>query len=129
MDEQTGWYTDNAATFGDRIVAAREALGMSQTDLARRIGVRSATLEAWEDDRAEPRANRLQMMAGILNVSLAWLLTGEGEGVPAPSSAASDGGAEILTEMRQLRTEAARTVERLGVLEKRLRTLLGEGAA
>ncbi|MEM6637083.1 MAG: helix-turn-helix transcriptional regulator [Pseudomonadota bacterium] len=118
-----GWYSEAAATFGDRVAGAREALGLSQSDLAARIGVKLKTLRSWEDDLAEPRANKLQMLAGILNVSMSWLLTGEGDGLEAPSQ--DPGGspqiAEILTEMRTLKLEIARNGEHLGRLEKKLR--------
>jgi len=62
-DSRTDWYSDETATFGDRLSGVREALGMTQTELAERLEVRLATLMAWEEDRAEPRANRLQMLA------------------------------------------------------------------
>jgi transcriptional regulator with XRE-family HTH domain len=40
----------------------------------------------WENDRAEPRANRLDMLARILQVSISWLLDGQGTG-PAGTAA------------------------------------------
>ena len=78
MADQTE-YRDEVATFGDRLAAAREGLGLSQEDLARHIGVRRETLAAWEDDRREPRANRLALLAGVTGAPLRWLLSGEGE--------------------------------------------------
>ena len=67
-------------TLGGRIVRARESLGLSTAQLARRLGVETETLNLWETDRAEPRPNRLVTLAGLLNVSLSWLLVEEGEG-------------------------------------------------
>ena len=120
-----GWYSDERATFGDRVAAAREVVGLGEEDLARRLGVRVETLRRWEGDVDEPRANKLQMLAGVLGVSLAWLMTGAGEepGVPAPAE--NEEVAAILSEMRQVRGEMARAAERLGRLEKRLRGALG----
>ena len=69
MDE-SDWYTTDVATLGDRLVALREQAQLSQADLARKLGVKKSTLVAWEEDRNEPRANRLQMLSGILGVSL-----------------------------------------------------------
>ena len=63
---ETDWYGPDAATFGDRVAAARDAAGMTQAVLARRLGVRLATLRGWENDLSEPRANRLSMLAGLL---------------------------------------------------------------
>ena len=120
-----GWYSNESATFGDRLSAAREALGLDQADLARKIGVKLKTLQSWEDDLSEPRANRLSMLAGVLNVSLMWLLTGEGEGVAEPGADAmpAELGA-LLTELRQLTGTLARPAEKLGGVEKRLQRAL-----
>ncbi len=114
------WYSESAATFGDRVAAAREALGMTEEELARRLGVKLKTVQAWEQDTSEPRANKLQMLAGILNVSFRWLLTGEGEGLDAPAEPLAEDLAGLLTELRQVRAEMARNAESLGKLEKRL---------
>lgn len=118
-----GWYSAEAATFGDRMAGAREAMGLSQGDLARRLGVKAKTVSAWEEDIAEPRANRLQMMAGVLNVSIMWLLTGEGDGLDGPLT-----GSEMPADLRQaladmgaLRAEMKLLSEKMARLEKRLR--------
>lgn len=123
MDAQSsaGWFSDEAATFGDRLEGAREASGMTQEALARRLGVRLTTLQAWENDAAAPRANRLQMLAGMLNVSLMWLLTGEGDGLSGPPAApAHMGGSAILAEVRALRAGLSGLDGRLERLEQRL---------
>ena len=59
---------------------ARDGMGLTTAQLARRMGVKTTTLTNWESDVSEPRANRLMMLAGMLNVSLSWLVTGKGEG-------------------------------------------------
>lgn len=128
-DTQTDWYGPDVATFGDRVAAAREAAGMSQSVLARRLGVQLATLRSWENDLSEPRANRLSILAGLLNVSMMWLINGEGEGLDG----ATDGvgvmpadGAELLAEMRSLRVELSQSAKHVARLEKRLRAMLLE---
>lgn len=123
----TDWYGPEAATFGDRVAAAREAAGMEQNILARRLGVRINTLRNWENDMSEPRANRLSMLAGVLNVSMRWLITGEGIGVDAPSDTpeiTADAN-EVLAEMRTMRLEMLAKAEAMGRMEKRLRAMLG----
>ncbi|MGR3390035.1 helix-turn-helix domain-containing protein, partial [Sagittula sp.] len=93
-------------------------------------GVKLNTLEKWEDDMSEPRANKLSMMAGILNVSMVWLITGEGEGVgnPEDETPLSADLSEILSEMRTLRMQIKARTDKLGQLEKRLRQALKESA-
>ena len=123
MDDTTDWYGPDAATFGDRVAAAREAAGMSQSHLARCLGVKKSTLTGWEDDISEPRANKLSMMAGLLNVSITWLLTGEGEGMSAPDDAADTASdlAGYAAELREIRTAMRANSERAARLEKRIR--------
>lgn len=123
MSDEYEW-SDEAATFGDRLSVAREHAGMDQAQLARRIGVKLQTLQNWEADRAEPRANRLQMLAGLLNVSIVWLMTGSGAGAPVPGDGLEGGPAELrelLSELREIRRLQGRLAERTGLLEKRLR--------
>jgi transcriptional regulator with XRE-family HTH domain len=129
---ETGWYSADAATFGDRVTGAREARGMTRRELADRLGVRVKTLESWEEDRADPRANKLQMLAGVLGVSLMWLLTGEGDGLEAPpetDGAAANEVRSVLSETRQIRAEIGALAERMGRLEKRLRLIVSEARA
>lgn len=134
MNDETdsqNWYSDETATFGDRVAGAREAAGISQSDIARRMGVKLKTIAAWEEDLSEPRANKLQMLAGVLNVSLVWLLTGEGEGVAAPdeAQAISPDVQSTLLEIRALKAEMIGAAEKLGRLEKALRRQMRAGAA
>ena len=132
IDSTTGedWYSNDAATFGDRVAGAREALGLTQSDLARKLGVKLKTVQGWEDDISEPRANKLQMLSGVLNVSLMWLLNGEGEGIAAPGDEAEIPAdiSEILGEIRQLKSQLHQTADRLALMEKRLRKTLKESA-
>jgi len=65
-------------TLGERICKARDAVGLSTAQLARRLGIKTSTLQGWESDRSEPRSNKLVLLAGLLNVSPTWLLVGRG---------------------------------------------------
>lgn len=126
MSDSDDWYGPDAATFGDRVAGARDAAGMTQTQLARRLGVKKATIVSWEDDISEPRANKLSMMAGLLNVSIMWLITGEGEGMEAPTDPESPAHdlSEIVAELRAIRGEMRSSAERAARLEKRVRLML-----
>ena len=127
MDTQENWYSEENATFGDRLAAAREAAGLSQKDLAKKLGVKAGTLRNWENDLSEPRANRLSMLSGLLGVSLSWLLSGEGDGIDPPGYEVEvpEDITSILAELRGLRTESRLLTDRLGILEKRLRSAVG----
>lgn len=124
------WYGEDVATFGDRLAAARHYAGLDQAEFARRLGVKHDTVVGWEDDIREPRANKLQMMAGLLGVSVTWLLTGEGEGVEAAPGEEENQAVElpgILVEIRDIRTQMKANLDRLARLEKKLRVAAAEG--
>jgi transcriptional regulator with XRE-family HTH domain len=123
-EPENAWFSDNTATFCDILAAARDQAALSQGDLAKRLGVKLSTLRAWEDDRSEPRANKLQMVSGVLGVSMGWLMTGEGDGVDAPDAGAlppADGLEALLLELRQVRADITKSNERLALLEKTIR--------
>lgn len=118
MDDD--FYAEDRATLGDRITAARERAGLGSRELAERLGVRHRTLKAWEDDATEPRSNRMQMLAGVLGVSLVWLMTGRGGGpadasMDRPKAAAAIPG--LGEELREVRGLLAAATERLSRLE------------
>lgn len=129
MAETSDWFSGEVATFGDRLAGAREAAGLTQDQLARRLGVRLTTVQAWEDDASEPRANRLQMMAGMLNVSIRWLLTGEGDGLDSPVAPGllSDDAQTALKDLGRMRAQVLALATEMGQMEKRLRHLLRNG--
>lgn len=126
MDDADAYFSNQNATFGDRVAAAREAQGLSQEDLAHKLGVKLKTIHGWEDDISEPRANKLVLLAGVLNVSMRWLLTAEGEGLEAPEDEVELTGdmRDLMIELRRTKAEFARLTDHLGVLEKRLSKLM-----
>lgn len=122
MDDTDAYFGNDSATFGDRVAAGREAQGLSQEELAKKLGVKLKTIRGWEDDVDEPRANKLSMLSGLLNVSMRWLLTGEGSGVEGPVDGVELSGdvKDILLELRRTKAEFSRLADHLGQLEKRL---------
>lgn len=126
----TNWYAEPHATLGDRIEAARTAAGLSPAALAALLGVRGKTVLGWEADRAEPRANRMQMLAGALSVPLVWLLTGEGAGPRDPEAVPpAPATRRALDDLAALRAQALALAAQAGEMERRVRQILQEQAA
>ncbi len=75
---------DSASDLGARIADARVAAGRTQTDIANQLGVKVSTVDKWEGGLASPRSNRLTALAGILGVSLSWLIVGHGDEPTSP---------------------------------------------
>lgn len=100
-------------TLGGRISLAREAARLTMAQAARRLGVQTSSWNAWECDRANPRSNRLAMMAGLLGVSPSWLLTGVGAG---PVERSSNEVTELLRELRAASAEAVSSQQRVEAL-------------
>ena len=119
-------FSDEVATFGDRLTYAREAAGLSADELATRAGVRPSIIRAWEEDRREPRGNQLQLLSGMLNVSMRWLLTGAGDQDQAPrdAGAGADDLRALLAEMAELKAESLALARKIGQLEQKLRLQL-----
>ena len=59
---------------GDRLLAFRRAAGLTQIQLAERLGVAHANIAFWEWSDKPPRSDLLQQMAEILGVTVGQLL-------------------------------------------------------
>lgn len=107
-------HTQDNDTLGGRLSRAREASGITTAQLARRLGIKTSTLQSWESDRSEPRANRLATIAGILNVGLSWLIFGVGD---APNDDIHSNVVSLvrghLEQMKSLRDKTSAIIERL----------------
>jgi len=107
-----------ADTIGGRIVHAREAAGLSTAQLARRAGVLTSTMQAWELGRCLPRANQFVKLAGILNVSPTWLWVERGS---SPSDEMNATELENLQDsLSHLRGSLLTVIDGLERLERRL---------
>lgn len=117
------YYSEVHATFGDRLCAARDAAGLNQSMLAEKIGVKLKTVQAWESDSIEPRANKLQMVAALLNVSMVWLMSGLGKGIAPPEEPEEiipNDTIEILKELRSIRSAGENILKRIAILDKKI---------
>lgn len=84
--------------FGARIAMLRRSMGLSQQDLARRLGVSPSAIGMYEQSRREPPCETIVAMSRLFHVSTDFLLTGE---------AADD------AERAQIRARCRRLFERL----------------
>ncbi|MQV96182.1 helix-turn-helix domain-containing protein [Sinorhizobium medicae] len=107
--------TGDGDTLGGRIWRARDATGLSTKELASKLGVRNDTIASWERDRAEPRANRLFMLAGVLGVSPAWLMAGIGRAPDDTAGVAS--GDELRKQLYLVKKLHEQTAEAIAALE------------
>ena len=69
---------EEETTLGGRLYASRQNAGMSLHLVANLLGVKPSTLKSWENDRSEPRVNKLVALAGLLGVSPTHFLAEEG---------------------------------------------------
>ncbi len=105
-------------TFGGKLSRARCACGLTTKELAWRLGVKTATVNAWECDRSQPGAHRLNKLSGLLNVSLSWLLHGVGTAPVYPEE--EQQVAVVEEQLAKLKLLHAETGQLIGSIQKRL---------
>ena len=60
---------------GDRIREIRQARGITQSELARRVGLATVTIRQYENGSREPRLDTIKQIAAALDVQPEYLLT------------------------------------------------------
>lgn len=78
-----------ARSIGGRIKQARKASGLSQADLARRIGVSQPAIANWEIGIHDPRRVMLAKLADALGAPLDWLAAGDRSAAESDKHAAA----------------------------------------
>ena len=61
----------------NQIKKARVMAGLTQTELAERLGVSHVSVCKWENDHAFPRPGRLKAIADVLNTTVESLMEGK----------------------------------------------------
>nr|WP_029313739.1 S24 family peptidase [Aeromonas caviae] len=69
----------------ERIKSRRIACGLTQDQVASRVGVTRVAVSHWERGGADPNGRYLNELAAALGVSVDWLLTGKEEGTMGAS--------------------------------------------
>ena len=90
-----------------QIKNARTEAGLSQKELAARIGTTQQTIQRWETGYTEPKVTDLMEISRALGVTLSYLL---GMTVPVDGTPLSDNERELVNIYRQLPPEAKRAV-------------------
>jgi phage repressor protein C with HTH and peptisase S24 domain len=66
------------SSLGERIVIARAAKKMRQKALADHFGIRPVSVHQWESGHSQPDPRKITALAEVLDVSIEWLLSGQG---------------------------------------------------
>lgn len=110
---------DDERHIGARLAEARSAAGLSRRAIADRIGVKESTIAKWEAGDTSPRGHRVSKLAGILGVSISWILMGRGV---EPTGGVSDID-QIRVELDAVRARLDDVVNELAVLDHRLASI------
>ena len=77
-------YKVSSGVLADRIKQARIALKMSQSELARMLGIKPQAVQHWENGTSSPKTERITDVAKTLDVQVSWLLNQEYVQEPSP---------------------------------------------
>lgn len=103
--------------FADNVRANRERLGLSQEELARRVGLTNSAVSQWEGGRAKPRIGVMKALSEIFGMTVSELL---GEDAPGAGMHEPVGRSGMVPMRRLGRTHAGNAVEEIpddGVVE------------
>ena len=107
---------DSDRDVGRRLAEARRAAGLDAADLATQLGIEPSVVEDWETGRTTPSGHRLARLAGLLGVSLSWLVVGHGTEPVERDQAISELRQAIAMTRAQLNDALADLESRLDVL-------------
>ena len=63
--------------FKDRLIRARRTAGLTQAQIAQRLGVSDKAVSGWERGMSPPRSHRLSALANILGTTTSYLMDDE----------------------------------------------------
>lgn len=103
----------NAEKTGEFITKKRGELGLTQRELADRIGVTDKAVSKWETGRGFPDVGVLEILAKELGVSVTELMNGERFDLETPEKLSSQADSAIMETLRYVKLMSRKT---LGVL-------------
>lgn len=111
------------ATLGARIQLARKSKKLTLEDIGKACGVSPQAVGQWENNDAKPNIDRLERLAGVLDLSVADLLS---ESPPATMAEAANRLARVAKSVapdKALARELEQTSRQLDEIGDRLRQL------
>lgn len=80
IDNFLGLYYNHSMknSFGERLKILRFQLGLSQREIAERIGLSDVAYYKYEAGKAQPKLDVIKKLKNIFNVNIDWLLFGTG---------------------------------------------------
>ncbi|EKS6403300.1 helix-turn-helix domain-containing protein [Enterobacter hormaechei] len=75
----------NMNSLGQRILARRKELKLTQREAAKLAGVAHVTISQWERDETQPVGARLFALAKALSCTPTWLMFGDDDQAPVPA--------------------------------------------
>lgn len=76
----------NLNSLGQRALARRKELNLTQREAAKLAGVAHVTISQWERDETQPVGTRLFSLAKALSCTPTWLLFGDEQQNPVPAN-------------------------------------------
>ncbi|MGR0184096.1 helix-turn-helix domain-containing protein [Azospirillum aestuarii] len=75
-------HPDDLKAIGNRLRAARLALGLTQKDLYEPLGVKAATWNHWESGKRLPDPLVMARLKELHGITTDWIFTGDGAALP-----------------------------------------------
>ena len=105
-------------TMGERIKELRKASGMTQTELAEKMGVTKGTVSTWETNSRTPSFNTLNQLCELFDKSMGYV-TGQSD-IPGHSRIMEEEAVDLaLSEVEEELTEYALKFARLDEFGRR----------
>lgn len=87
------------ASFGDRMRGVRHALGLTQEQLAAKLGVSRAALGQWEIDKTIPSNVKIEEISNIVGITPEWLAFARSQGMKLRVEDPADAGMIAVPEI------------------------------
>lgn len=105
----------------DKIKSLRESMGLTQTELGEKLGVKKNAVSKWECGRVEAiPTSKVKAMAALFNVPPSYLIDDDEIEQPTVSDGLSDVKRELILFVDELNDEQARLALRV------LKSIVGE---